>query len=117
MAQFEELGIDQGSDVAIEIHLTNPDGSTKDLSNHSVESKMKKTYNSDSDQTYTFNSIISSPATDGILVLSLTNTETDAIKAGKYVYDVEISFIDSDSNTIIERVLEGNIHVKPSATR
>lgn len=117
MAQFEEFEIDQGADVAIEIHLTNPDGSVKDLTNHQAESKMKKTYNSDSDQTYTFNTVITDPPTDGILTLSFTNTQTDAFKAGKYVYDVEISFTDSDANTIIERVLEGNIYVKPSATR
>ena len=64
-----------------------------------------------------FNSIIATPATDGIITLSLTNAQTDSLRAGKYVYDVEMSFVDSDSNVVIERVLEGRIVVSPSVTR
>ena len=78
---------------------------------------MKKTFNSDSDNTTDFTAVIAKPATDGILTLSLTNTVTNALKAGRYVYDVEISFTDSDSNLIVERVLEGNIEVTPSVTK
>lgn len=117
MAQYEEFTIDQGADAAIEIHLVNADGSAKNLTDHSIAAKMKRTYNSDSDDTTTFASIISSPATDGIATLSLTNTQTDALKPGRYVYDVELSYLDSDDNTIIERVLEGKILVTASVTR
>ena len=49
--------------------------------------------------------------------LSLTNTVTDALKPGRYVYDVELSFNDSDGNAIIERVLEGKAFITPSVTR
>ena len=62
-------------------------------------------------------SIVSTPSTAGIVTLSLTNSQTDALKPGKYVYDVEISFIDSDNATIVERVLEGRIQVTPSVTK
>lgn len=117
MAQYEDLTIDQGSDVAVEIHLVNADGSVKDLTNYSAAAKMKRSYNSDSDDTVEFSAIISDPASDGIVTLSLTNTQTDAIKAGRWLYDAEISFVDSDGDTIIERVLEGNITVTPSVTR
>jgi len=78
---------------------------------------MKRTFNSDSDDTTTFNAIVSAPATDCVAVLSLTNTQTDALKPGRYVYDVEMSYVDSDENTIIERVLEGKILVTASVTR
>lgn len=117
MAQYEEFTIDQGADAAIEIHLVNPDGSAKNLTSHSVAAKMKRTFNSDSADTHTFTSVVSTPATDGIAVLSLTNTQTDALKPGRYVYDVELSYLDSDNNTIIERVLEGKILVTASVTR
>ena len=117
MAQEETLTIDQGSDIAIELHLTNKDGSKKDLGNHTVNAKMKRNYTSDSDETTVFNAIVANPATDGVVTLSLTNTQTDALKAGRYVYDVEMSYVDSDSNTIIERVLEGRVIVTPSVTR
>ena len=117
MAQYEEFTIDQGSDVAIEIHLVNADGSVKNLTGHSATAKMKKSYNSDSADTISFTANIVFPATDGVVTLALTNTHTDALRAGKYVYDAEISYQDSSSNTIIERVLEGRIQVTPSVTK
>lgn len=117
MAQYEEFTIDQGTDVSILINLVNADNSKKDLTNYSVSAKMKKTYNSDSADTTDFTAVVADPSTDGIVNLSLTNAQTDALRPGKYVYDVEISYADSDLNTIIERVLEGRIQVSPSVTR
>lgn len=120
MAQYEEFTIDQGADVAVEIHLIDPTTNLpKDLSapSYAVSAKLKKSYNSDSADTVDFTSIISSPRSDGILTLSLTNTQTDSLRAGRYVYDVELSYQDSSSNTIVERVLEGRIQVTPSVTR
>lgn len=117
MADYEDISIDQGADVSIEIHMTNKDGSVKDLTNHTVAAKMKRNYNSDSDNTQAFNAIIATPATDGVATLSLTNTQTDALEAGRWVYDVELSYVDSDTNTITERVLEGKVFVTPSVTR
>ena len=117
MAQYEEFVIDQGTDIALELHLVENDGSVKDLTDHTISAKLKKTYSSDSDDTLDFTSAIATPATDGVVTLSLTNTQTDSLKAGKYVYDVELSFIDSDENTIIERILEGRAVVTPSVTK
>ena len=53
---------------------------------------------------------------DGIVTLSLTNVQTDTLKVGNYVYDAEISFTDTNSNVIVERILEGKIRVSPSVT-
>lgn len=117
MAQYEEFTIDQGTDVSILINLMNFDDSKKDLSDYLVAAKLKKTYNSDSADTTNFTAIVTQPATDGIVNISLTNAQTDMLKPGRYVYDVEISFLDSDANNIIERVLEGRIQVSPSVTR
>ena len=117
MATYEEFTIDQSTDCAIELHLTDESGAKKDLSNYSVNSKLKKNYNSDSDDTTLFTTIIANPATDGIVTLQLTNTQTDSLRAGRYVYDVELSYLDSDSNTIIERILEGRIQITPSVTK
>ena len=117
MAQYEEFTIDQGADAAFELHLTDTTGAAKNLTNYSVAAKIKKNYNSDSADTHSFTSIIASPSTGGIVTLSLTNTQTDALKTGRYVYDVELSFVDSDSNTVVERILEGRIQVTPSVTK
>jgi len=117
MAQFEEFTIDQGTDVAINIHVTNNNGSPKDLANYSVAAKMKKSYSSDSDSTFDFTGNIDTPTTKGIAIISMTNTQTDAIPAGRYLYDVELSFVDSSGNTITERILEGRMQVTPSVTK
>lgn len=117
MAQYEEFTIDAGTDVAIELHLTNIDGSKKNLEGYTVNAKLKKNYNSDSADTTDFSTVVAAPATDGVVTLSLTNTQTDTLKPGRYVYDVEISYQDSDSTDIIERILEGKIFVTPSVTR
>jgi hypothetical protein len=117
MAQYEHISIDQGADVAVEIHLINKDGSARNLTNHFINAKMKKTFNSDSDNTTVFNSIVTLPASDGIATISLSNTQTDTLKAGRYVYDVEMSYVDSAGDNIVERVLEGKILVTPSVTK
>lgn len=120
MADYEDLTIDQGTDVAIELHLVDADGSKKNLTGYTATAKMKRSYadSSDDASTVAFTTLISQPYTDGIVTLSLDNTVTDTLNTrGRYVYDVEISFSDSDDNTIIERVLEGKIKVTPSVTK
>ena len=116
MARYEELTMDKGSDLAVELQLANEDGSTKDLSGHTAAAKMKKSYSSDSDNTFTFAAIVAEPATQGIITLTMDNTVTDTIKPGRYVYDVEVNYNDSDGNPMVERILEGRIHVTPSVT-
>ena len=39
------------------------------------------------------------------------------MKAGRYVYDVEISATDSAGNITVERILEGKLTVSPSVTK
>jgi hypothetical protein len=118
MAHYEEIEIDQGADVAIEVHLINSTTQlAKDLTNHSVYAKMKKSYNSDSADSLDFTAIIAVPETSGIINLTLTNAQTDTLKSGRYLYDAEIHYLDSDSQLIVERVIEGRITVTPSITR
>ena len=118
MAHYEDLQFDQGTDVAVEIHLVEVDGSVKNLTGYSAAAKMKKNFNSGNADTVDFAAIIPSPASKGIVTLALTNAQTDALDARRrYFYDVEISYQDSDGNTIVERVLEGKVYVNPSVTR
>ena len=116
MAQYEEFSIDQGADVTIELHLVDKNDAVKNLTGHTVTAKMKKNYNSDSSDTTDFATVISN-ASNGVASLSLTNSQTNALKVGRYVYDVELSFVDSANATIVERILEGRIQVTPSVTK
>lgn len=118
MAHYEDLTIDQGTDVTVELHLVDANNAAKDLTGYSVAAKLAPSYNSSDSDKVDFTGSVTTPATDGIVNLSLTNTQTDALNYKKrYVYDVEISFVDSDANTIVERVMEGLITVTPSVTK
>ena len=116
MAQYEEFTIDQGADVTIELHLVDKNDAVKNLTGHTLAAKMKKNYNSSDSDTTTFTSLVTN-ASGGIASLTLTNSQTNALKPGRYVYDVELSFVDSADATITERVLEGRIQVTPSVTK
>ena len=116
MAQYEELSIDKGTDITLQLELEDTSGNPKNLTNHTVAGKVKKTYNTPDNEATSFTAELVAPATSGVVNLSLTNTQTGAFKAGRYVYDVEISFVDSNAQTVIERILEGTITVTPSVT-
>ena len=114
---YEDLEINQGADIAIELECVEEDGSVKNLTNHSIAAKMKRTFNStDTSDIQAFNAVVQSPADAGKLTLSLTNAQTSTLRRGRYVYDAELSFVDSDDNTIIERILEGQVNVLPQVT-
>lgn len=114
MAQYEEFTVDKGTDIAIEIHMLDKNGNTKDLTNHTVTAELKRNYSSTTSTS--FNAIVANPSTDGIATISLDNTDTAALEIGRYVYDVNIAFRDSDGNQLIERVLEGRFQVTPNVT-
>ena len=123
MAHYKDLTIDQGSDVSIELHLVNSDKSKKDLTGYFTNAKLAPNYQASDSDSIAFITEVATPATDGILYMSLTNQQTDLLQTKrKYVYDVEISSI-TDSDGVggniftVERVLEGNLFVKPSVTK
>ena len=55
--------------------------------------------------TITFNRIISTPPTDEIVTLVYPMTQILTLQSrGRYVWDCEVSFTDSDNQTIVTRV-------------
>tara|TARA_Y100001937_G_C7099610_1_gene321834 strand:+ start:320 stop:658 length:339 start_codon:yes stop_codon:yes gene_type:complete len=110
MATIANLQIDQGSDFTTTINLDNIDGTDFDLSGFTVKSQMAKTYASSTKTT--ISSTISN-ATAGEITLSLTNAQTTALAAGRFVYDVEIT---QTSGGAVTRVIEGQITVHPQVT-
>ena len=115
MAQFQEFTFDQGADTSIELHLVDKNGAAKNLTGYGLNARIKKNYADSSSESTQFASSITN-VTGGIATLTLTNAQTAALKAGRHVYDVELSFIDSSGNEIIERILEGRVQVTPQVT-
>jgi hypothetical protein len=60
-----------------------------------------------------FTAVVSN-APQGEISLSLSSTQTGGMKAGRYLYDVEI--VNTDSGAVT-RVVEGQVEINPRITR
>lgn len=109
MAVYSNLTIDQGASFSANIDVTDSDGDALNLDGYSVEGQIRKTYSSTTAVDFTA-SIINASA--GVVQISLSATQTNNMKAGRYVYDVEIN-----SGGTITRVVEGQVEVTPGVTR
>lgn len=110
MATVQNITIDQGTTFSLDINLTNDDASAKDLSNYTVASQMRKSYEASTKIDFTCVQVNAS----GKVTISLTAAQTAAVKAGRYVYDVEIT---GTSPVETLRVLEGLVTVTPEVTK
>ena len=110
MAVYSNIVIDQGADYSASIDVTDSDGDTIDLSGYTAVGQIRKTYSSSTAVDFTVS--IASPASAGILNIGLSNTQTNAMKAGRYVYDIEIT----NSGGVKTRVLEGQVEITPGVT-
>jgi len=110
MATVQNIVIDQGTTFSLDINLTNDDASAKDLTNYTVASQMRKSYEAATAILFTSVKVNAT----GKVTISLTAAQTAAVKAGRYVYDVEIT---GTSPVETLRVLEGLITVTPEVTK
>jgi hypothetical protein len=111
MAVYSNLYIDQGSDFSSVVTVEDVLGQLFDLTNYSARGQIRKTYSSSN--AINFSTSISNPQS-GEILLELSSEQTRTMKAGRYVYDVEI-FTTNDGEVI--RVVEGQIMVNPEVTR
>ena len=112
MASILNQVIDQGSTFSKQITVYETDGTTiQNLTGYSAASQIRKNYTSTAYTTIL--ATIQTPATNGVIVMSLTAVQTAALKSGRYVYDLQITAAD----TTVIRVIEGIITIKPEVTR
>lgn len=106
------LIINVGSDFSQSFTLQSSDSNSAfNLSNYTVESKMRKW--SGSSSAITFNAEIYDPAYLGRILISLNSTTTLSIKPGRYIYDVIVT---NQSDGSKNRVIEGTVLVREGAT-
>jgi len=118
MAQYEDLEVDQGSDIKWQVKMLSTDGAPRDLAGYTVRGNVNRSYDADSSEMITFNTSVLPPTTGGVLEFMLTNTQTDAMQRRRYVYDLEVEFVDSATgSTMVERILEGNLVVSRSVSK
>ena len=112
MAIIANIFIDQGADFSITVNVADVDGTTLDLAGYTAAAQIRKTYESSSSSA-SFTTAISNPTTDGQVTLSLTDTVTNALSPGRYVYDLVVT----SGGGLKTRVVEGQAVVTPGVTR
>lgn len=109
MAIKANLVIDQGTDYSTSISLQNDTGESANLVGYTANAQIRKTYSSSNAHTFT----ATVDDTAGIIILSLTDTQTANITAGRYVYDVYVT----DDVGVVSRIVEGIVTITPRVTR
>ena len=112
MATITNLYIDQGSTFNSVVSLRNQDGTAMNLTGYTVASQLRKSYQSS--VAYSFTSSIYGSAAAGQVRLQLSASGSSAIKAGRYLYDIEIT---NTANSEKFRVLEGIVVISPEITQ
>lgn len=112
MAAIANLTIDQGATFSSDVTVKDANGNPFDLTGYTAAAKMAKGYASTRTRT-NFTATVAADATTGVVTLSLSATDTAALDAERYVYDLEITQTSSGNVT---RVIEGVISVRPQVT-
>jgi|TARA_Y100001937_G_scaffold58790_1_gene80682 hypothetical protein len=110
MAVYSNLTVDQGTDFTMSVDVTDTDGDALNLTGFTVAGQVRRSYFSTTAVNFT---CAVSNATSGIITVSLSGTQSDAMKAGRYVYDVEIT----NAGGTKTRVLEGQLEIMPAVTK
>ena len=110
MASISNIFIDQGATFTTTVTVTDANGDAVNLSGYSVAAQIRKTFLSSTATAFT---ATISNASSGEITISLTPTQTTALEAGRFVYDVLITA----SGGTKTRVVEGQVTVHPSVTR
>lgn len=111
MAAVSNLAIDQGTTYSVTISVTDNTGSARNLAGYTGRAQMRRSYYTSSNTAFTVS--IDNPS-GGEVVLSLTAAQTSGLKAGRYVYDLELVSANAAS---IERIVEGIVTIYPEATK
>ena len=110
MASISNIFIDQGADFTTTVTVTDSNRDAVSLVGYSAAAQIRKSYSSSTSTDFT-TSI--SNASGGEITITLSDTQTAALEAGRYLYDVLITASGGDKT----RVVEGQVTVNPSVTR
>ena len=108
-APTANIVVDQGSDFSTSIAIKNSNGSNYNLTECSVDSYIKKHETATSKTVF---SVGITSAIGGEVSLSLTDTQTTAMKSGRYFYDIVV--IESTGSKV--RAAQGQVFVSPGIT-
>ena len=105
------LVVEEGTDFQRTYTLKRSDGQPLDLSIYEFDAKMRKWTNSAG--SISFGTTYNADPTKGQLTISLTNTQTGIITAGRYNYDIVIENINNNMKT---KVITGQVKVNSTVS-
>lgn len=109
MADYAVLTIDQGTDTVFQIEIVDSNKAPTDLTGCTVVAKFKRSYNSTTSNS--FSAEVDSDTSSGLVNLTLDGSASNALKPGRYVYDVELT-----KGSTTERILEGLLEITPGVS-
>lgn len=118
MANSINLNVDQGSDFSDTIEVKDHNNDPFDLTNYEVRGMIRKSYASSS--FYVITASIDTPPTEGKITIQIPSFLSNGMKSGRYVYDIEIYQISTDSppqELNVKRIQEGSIFIHQNVTR
>jgi hypothetical protein len=110
MATITNLYVDQGSTFNSIVTLRNQNGTPMNLTGYTVKSQFRKSYQSS--QAFNFTTSVFD-ATTGRIRLQLPADYSSTIRAGRYLYDIEITSPIGEKL----RALEGIVVISPEITQ
>ena len=105
------LVIDQGSDFALDL-VIKEGGSALNLANYSGRAQLRTSVTASS-ASASFTVTVTNAA-NGALKMQLPAATSSGISAGQYVYDLEIY---TANNSIVKRIMQGEVTITPEVTR
>lgn len=105
MALKTNLNLDQGTDFEFRFDMLDDNDELIDLTNYTGIAEMRKYYTSATG--YEFN--VSINANTSEVILTMNNSTTSTISAGRYMYDCELT----DGDGKVSRIIEGIVTVNP----
>ena len=111
MAAITDIFVDQGTDFTLQLSVVDTAGTAKNLTGATITAQARKDHTSSS-ATATFTTAITN-AVGGVCTITLSAATTAGIKAGIYVYDVNLL----DSTNTTTRAVEGLMTIRPEVTR
>lgn len=106
MATYSNIYIDQGSTYSSVIDVKDSNGLPFNLTGYESRGQIRKSYSSANTTVFATN--INLPL-EGKVAVSLTAGQTRAMKAGRYIYDIEIF---NDGGHVV-RIAEGQVEINP----
>ena len=109
MAIKSNIVIDQGTDYSSTVEIKDENDQILDITGYSANATIRKTYSSSN--SVSFQTILDE--VNGRVTLSLPASNSAALAAGRYVYDLVVTDLASKKS----RIVEGIVTINPSVTR